>query len=118
MTEPARWLFAIVGFPEIYGNVSPLAPELLTGQSRGDRRSVVYSLGVICYRLMTGVMPFKEEGLERIRKLLHDVPASPAHDPPRGPEGAGIHLPQGARNEARGSLREPWRVRAVASRLP
>ena len=77
MTEPARWLFAIVGLPEIYGNISPPAPELLTGQSRGDRRSVVYSLGVICYRLMTGVMPFKEEGPERIQKILHDVPPSP-----------------------------------------
>ena len=77
MNEPARWLFAIVGLPEIYGNIFPLRTELLTGQSTGDRRSVVYSLGVIFYRLLTGVMPFKEGGLERIQKVLHDVPPSP-----------------------------------------
>ena len=77
MTEPARWLFAIVGFPEIYGNVSPLAPELFTGAIDGgspERR----------LQPRRHLLPAPDRrhavqggGLELIRKILHDVPPPP-----------------------------------------
>lgn len=42
---------------EIFGTFGYLAPEQLNGQSSGDMRSDVYSLGVVCYELFTKHLP-------------------------------------------------------------
>ena len=41
IADPSLWLIAILGHPGLHGQVSSLAPELLSAQSTGDRRSVI-----------------------------------------------------------------------------
>jgi serine/threonine protein kinase len=55
-----------------------ISPEQARGQ-HGDKRSDLYSLGIILYEMMTGVTPFRGETTMAILiQQLHEVPTPPA----------------------------------------
>ena len=49
----------------IVGTLTHMAPELLAGEP-ADRRSDLYSLGVVIYQLLSGVLPFNAETPETL----------------------------------------------------
>lgn len=60
------------------GTPSYIAPEVLEGQS-GDKRSDIFSLGVVLYEILTGQKPFKGESLSSlIYSILNDQPPWPS----------------------------------------
>jgi serine/threonine protein kinase len=55
-----------------------IAPEQAKGQS-GDKRSDLYSLGVILYEMMTGVTPFRgDTTIAILMQHIHDMPTPPS----------------------------------------
>jgi serine/threonine-protein kinase len=55
-----------------------LAPEQMDGRSV-DRRSDVYSLGVVLYELLVGKKPFEGKSLEEITTAVKNAEVVPAH---------------------------------------
>src|SRR6195952_3015357 len=55
-----------------------LAPEQMDGRSV-DRRSDVYSLGVVLYELLVGKKPFEGKSLEEITTAVKTAEVEPAH---------------------------------------
>jgi eukaryotic-like serine/threonine-protein kinase len=57
------------------GTPAYMAPERYSGGSV-DQRCDVYSVGVLCYELLTGRRPFRGELSEMIYKICHSPPAA------------------------------------------
>ena len=67
----------VVGTPEY------MSPEQLSGDKL-DGRSDIYSLGLVLYQMLTGVLPFQADSAqETMIKRLTDDPMPLAQAPPR-----------------------------------
>jgi serine/threonine protein kinase/serine/threonine protein phosphatase PrpC len=68
---------------EMLGTIQYSAPEYLLAR-QGDERSDIFSLGVICYQMLTGQLPFGTRRIERSdRNALRKLRYTPArqHNP-------------------------------------
>jgi WD40 repeat protein/tRNA A-37 threonylcarbamoyl transferase component Bud32 len=63
---------------QILGTPAYMSPEQAAGQGhRVDRRSDLYSLGVILYQLLTGELPFRGSRSMLLLQVLHEEPRPP-----------------------------------------
>ncbi|MCE9659774.1 MAG: protein kinase [Burkholderiales bacterium] len=61
----------------VLGTVSHMSPEQLTGEAV-DRRSDLFSCGVILYQLLTGERAFSGSPATVMHRVLHEQPAAPS----------------------------------------
>ena len=71
----------------ILGSPCYMSPEQASGgPDRVGRGSDVYSLGAICYEMLTGAPPFRSDSpLDTLHKLLNEEPARPRSIVPKVP---------------------------------
>lgn len=69
----------LTGFGYVMGSVKYIAPESLV-EKKYDRRSDLYSLGIVMYRMIAGRMPFRGKDTLDIFNQHRDTPPVPPHE--------------------------------------
>ena len=63
---------------EMLGSPAYMSPEAFDASKKKDQRSDIFSLGTICYELLTGIKPFSGETItELMDSIRHDKPIEP-----------------------------------------
>lgn len=97
------------------GSPAYMAPEQLMGSDHIDARADVWSLGVVLYQLVTGVLPFTGLSVAEVYvNILHSEPLAPSHFRPDLPRGFDDLV---LRCLAKPALERPSSVGAVALEL-
>jgi serine/threonine-protein kinase len=67
----------VADFGAVIGTLSYMSPEQFMGESV-DRRTDIYSCGVVLYELLTGELPFTGSPITVMQRVLHEEPITPS----------------------------------------
>jgi tRNA A-37 threonylcarbamoyl transferase component Bud32 len=65
---------------QVLGSPAYMSPEQVRSARNVDVRSDIWSLGVVMYELLTGVIPFDGDGVGEILAAILDANATPPHE--------------------------------------